>query len=106
MKYEVEWQDLRRRIRLFWIVWLGYLPGVLLIAFVLHKMSPGLSDRAVPWIAGAWMIAFVSGSFYRTAFRCPRCREWYFWGWIQNPFRRKCGHCGLRRWRDDEEISN
>jgi hypothetical protein len=100
MSYAEQWRDLHSRIRIFWFVVLGYAPGFGLIAFALHEMSPNLENRVLPWIAGAWMTAFLTAGVYRTAFRCPRCGGWYFGGFFTNPYRQKCGHCGLRRWSD------
>jgi hypothetical protein len=98
MNYDDQWRDLHNRIRLFWFVFLGYGPAVLLITFALGRIFRGLDDRAFPWIAGVWGIAYLAAGIYRTAFRCPRCRGWFFGGFFTNPYRQKCGHCGLQRW--------
>ena len=71
MNYDDAWRDLHFRIRLFWLVFLGYMPGVLLIAFLLHEIFSGLDDRVIAWAAIPWMAAYGAAAIYRTWFRCP-----------------------------------
>jgi hypothetical protein len=93
--YAAAWADLRWRIRLFWIVFLTYLPGVALITWLWPNLFEGLGFI----VAIPWMIAFIIAGFYRHSFGCPRCGKWFFsTDWWQNPFSRKCLHCGLQRW--------
>lgn len=97
--YDSEWNDLRRRLLIFWIVFLSYVPGVLVLVLSARSLAPSLDDQAPQWIAGMWLGAFAVAGVYRSLFRCPRCRRRFFCSWwYSNPYARKCVHCRLRRW--------
>jgi len=78
INYDDQWRDLRKRGRLFWFVFLGWVPAELLILNTLDSISPGLGNRAFLWVGGLFMVAFFAAGIYRDRFRCPRCGEFYF----------------------------
>jgi hypothetical protein len=92
-KYEAAWIDLRTRTVILLALFLGFVPGVPLISYVLNTVM--VVDPL--WIAGAWAAAFAGAGFHRATFPCPHCGKWFFiWVGFHNPFSRKCMHCGLK----------
>jgi hypothetical protein len=88
---------------MFWIAYLIFFPGI----FVILGAPDGLGHHTFFWIGGAWFVSVVVADSYLSAFRCPRCMKRYFLKpWFNNPYARKCLHCGLRRWSGDGETSN
>src|SRR5271170_1255275 len=105
MNYDDQWQSLRRRSRLWWCLFLGLIPTIILVGFAMDLVSPGLAARSDPSIFfGAWMVAFLTATIYWGEFRCPRCGKRFFrtrLGGV-NGFARHCPHCGLRKWSSNE----
>jgi hypothetical protein len=88
-QYSSERQELRRRWRFFWFVFLAYLPlgGFFM---VLNAFDP--LYFALPWM-GLFVIAGARLGF----FRCPSCEKLAFQtSFWHNPFSRRCLHCGLQ----------
>jgi hypothetical protein len=105
-KYDESWADLRRRIQLFWLLFLAGFCGMFLIASGLDTIHSGLGDRVGEWIVIPYIAGIVGASFYVTCFPCPRCGDWFFSGDIFRngfPFRRKCIYCGLRLWQSSDD---
>jgi hypothetical protein len=70
MGYETQWRDLKFRLRLFWIVALTYVPGVLAMALPLQAYS---EDQLIPWLAAGWLVGVMAAGAYLGRYRCPRC---------------------------------
>jgi hypothetical protein len=96
--FDREWADLRRRFRISRLSLLGFVPGIVLMALSVFVFQE--------WLFGVGALSLMLGLLiysvavtYRMAFRCPRCRNWFFasW-WTRNPSAEKCEHCGLERW--------
>jgi len=98
--YEEQWKSYRRRSRLSWLVFLTYIPGVLIIGVPLRDIFS--SDIPVYVVAGLWILALIVIGNYAIAWRCPRCGEPFFKGsWYYNSFARRCVHCKLPKWSTD-----
>jgi hypothetical protein len=101
--YQANWQDLRRRQLLVWLIVLSYIPGVLLLSFMLDAWAFNWVRAVVP--AGLWMAALGAAALYLRGFPCPRCRGPFF---ARSKSSRACLHCGLPRGaladRDDFRI--
>lgn len=101
--YSAAWHDYRRRRLVFWILFLGFVPGVWGIFWGIGRPLSAMSGIKPDYffypIAGAWMLAFVIASIRLGLFACPRCRNWFFstW-WSRNPDAKTCVHCGLPKW--------
>ena len=98
LDHSAAWRDLTKRRRLFWGIFLGYVPGVALLCFVIGRPLSALTGgEPCLWIAFCWLLAFTIAAIYLQQFRCPRCGSAFFrtWWW-HNPFSRKCLHCGAR----------
>jgi len=89
--YAAAWRDFRRRRMIFWAVFLGYVPCVLALFFVVGLPVASLtevkSDYFFYAIALCWMAAFLVTSIRAAHFPCPRCGKRFFatW-WYRNPF--------------------
>src|SRR5215475_2540540 len=108
-EYSQEWAELRRLRRRVFIVALA---GVLVLALVnlLHFLPHGVSKVLGFGLFAAWAFLlirffFVSGEYI--LWSCPRCGEpfhyksrWY--GRWNNPLARRCVHCGLPKWADND----
>jgi hypothetical protein len=105
-EYTADWQEYRRRRRLFWILFLGFIPGVfILFTFALGLLS--LIDASNPavsifLIAGFWMLMLIIASFQYFYFHCPRCHKPFFSKFWYRPFTKKCTHCGLPKWANSD----
>jgi hypothetical protein len=110
--YASAWRDYRKRTIIFWIAFLGYVPGVAAIFFAIGPSLAALTgiepNNIGMMIALCWMIAFAILAIRRSLFRCPRCGGAFFSTlWYTNSFARKCVHCGLAKWAvSDKQISD
>jgi len=95
--YKDQWDDYRRRNRIVIALFLGFIPGVLILGFPLTK----LLKSEIPFYAVAltWM-AMTAGAWIRLIlFRCPRCRERFMMNkYFVVASGRKCPYCGLKRY--------
>jgi hypothetical protein len=94
--------SLRRRRRIGMALWLGYLPGVFVLGWLLsNALGSGLAYLGV---ALAWMAACLLVQFWAGSFRCPRCGHRFYrkWGY-QGSWARACARCGLARWAETED---
>jgi hypothetical protein len=94
-KPEDAWQDFRRRKRLFWILFLLYLPVTVLISLTLRSL--GFPD--LPAIAAAifWLLAWLLAAEWLSRFRCPSCAQSFFGKrGIGHVWSNTCRHCGTR----------
>jgi ribosomal protein S27AE len=105
MQYDKQWQDLRRRRRLFWTIFFCWAPVCVVIGVSLDAISPGLGNRLILWIALPWMAVYVALGVAVMFFRCPRCGELYFHGRVWNLWRRECGSCGVPIWSPNDKES-
>jgi hypothetical protein len=97
MGYDGSWKGYRKRRRLFWIVFLTYLPGASFIGILLERIFN--SEYPIYVVAILWMIAFAVTGLRLTYWKCPRCDNHFFAKrWYVNQFARKCLHCGLPKW--------
>lgn len=92
---EAALEEIRRRRLLVWLVWVGYLPTVLLIVFGLEALGANPDDSA-PFVALPYMALFAAVAIRSGYSRCPRCHEHFHRRSLYgNPWTRKCLHCGL-----------
>ena len=99
MNYDESWRDLRARIRLFYGVWLGGMPVIMLVVIPLSRVFRNGALWAGGGLGILWVAGFSAAGIYRQLFNCPRCGKRFFWGpWWHNPYARKCLNCGLKRW--------
>ena len=95
--YRRQWQEYKRRNRIFWCVFLTYVPGVLLIGYPLSRLFG--SDTVIWVVAISWMVAFLIAQTYLSNWKCPRCGKRFLQRrWSTNTHARKCLHCGLPKW--------
>lgn len=99
--YAAAWRELRLRRRLLWVLFLGYIPGVAALCFLVGGPVTSLGgskqgEVVCAVIALLWILAFAVAAIRLTLFRCPRCRQLFHstW-WRHNPFARNCLHCDL-----------
>jgi len=93
--YAAAWKDFKRRQRINWILWIGYLPVGGLAIWIGSLVG---SDIPAFIIVIPWFCAIPVAWIYLLSFRCPRCSRLFFFrfgaAW-QNPIRLRCVHCGL-----------
>ena len=98
-EYLRSWRDLRRREVLFWLVVLSYVPGILLIIWIVNEIRDDVPEHMFAFLSAAWIAAFVAAAAYRQRFRCPRCGQLLFRRLIGfGPDSPKCLSCRLPRW--------
>jgi hypothetical protein len=98
-EYSSAWKDYRWRCQWFFGIWLGGFLVVALLGILLAKLS--LGDFAFYILGPAWIIAFVVVALRLQFFKCPRCSKRFFCTlWFNNPFAKKCAHCGLPKWSE------
>ena len=95
--YAERFKSLRRRELLAIGLFLGYLPIVGALAWLVSRVTPSESPAMV--LALAWMLAFALAGLRVSLFRCPRCaKRFYMNKYLVTTLGRKCPHCGLRRY--------
>ena len=95
------WNSLRRREQVGIGLWLGYIPGVIVLGRPLSRALG--SEIAYLGVALVWMAACLLVVFWTGSFRCPRCgNPFYRWCWYQGSYARKCAHCGPPKWAEVE----
>ena len=103
--YVDAWADYRRRIRSFFAVALG---GMLFIAIV-GSVSSYLeaSDLYFAIAGGLWLACTAAMAFRLQLFRCPRCKEKFFFTLVGYwPYARKCSKCGFKKWQIHSEAGH
>jgi len=107
--YSAAWRRYRRWAWSFWIIFVTYLPGMALVNRAVGHMRE--SSAVIFFAAFTWMIAFAVIGYLKSNFSCPRCSELFFhefddraWRrvWRDNPFARRCPHCGLPKWASQD----
>jgi len=91
------WQDYKKRQLWFYVIWLGGMAVVFMLAYPLTTLLDSIALFYI-LLAGQVCAFFVaSRRLYR--FKCPRCHEEFFTNLIHNPFARRCVHCKLPKWQ-------
>ena len=94
--YQENWRRYKRVRNLFWVLFLGLLPALLMILVALGSSfeSPGLV------IAAAWFVLFLVVGNRVSRWRCPRCGKIFAGAWWYNKgfAARRCEHCGLPKY--------
>ena len=90
------WLSVRRRRRLFFLWWVGWLPFSLISFVSLNTFIPGADFVIGSVVLSAWYIVwlYIAGSIRKLV--CPSCGK----PAIRGPFffmrHAACQHCGLR----------
>lgn len=95
IRYMRTWRRLAVLQCLFAVLFIGYLPAMA----ILFSYFP---DWPKEKIFFGWGIPFLIVAIALTAVRCPRCGEFFVWGWnrlYRNPFAQKCIHCRQPAWQ-------
>jgi len=84
-------RTIRFRRRLFWGLFLGWIPGGTFLSTTFGPTGPT-----------AWMAAFLLAGMVLNLSRCPRCRQRCFIkGWVSSgPFDHRCSHCRVSLYWD------
>jgi hypothetical protein len=86
--------DIRRRRRLLWVAFVGYIPAVMVLTPLVQSIAR--PNNALLIVVVSWMALFVVAGFRIDWARCPRCGKHFhatvLW---HNPWARRCLHCGL-----------
>lgn len=92
-------REYRKRNLVFWGLFLGFLPGVLIIAIPLGRRLN--SNQVAGTIIVVWFIAALIAAVWRLSWKCPRCsKSFYSKWWYNNAFTTKCVNCGFRPAKD------
>ena len=101
-EYLTQWQDYRRRKKLLFFAFFGYIPAC--AVFYVVAMQLFHSDRFLQPFAICWMVFFAFAFVRFSAFQCPRCGNKYF---IRRRFAffsdyrilaQECVHCDLPKY--------
>jgi hypothetical protein len=109
--YVGAWRAYRWWARAFWLVFVGFLPGMSLFDRVVRRTAGDAANTATVVAALVWMLGFALAGYQKGNLACPRCGQSFFrtsddrpWrqGWRSNPFARHCMHCGPAKWAESE----
>ena len=99
-RFEARWQDYRRRSKLFWIIFLSWLPFAVTADIICQTtgwLNHGKDLGSI--IFPVWMMFWVPAHFWKSRWRCPQCSKNFFSnGWFRNDFTGRCMHCSLPKW--------
>ena len=107
--YAAAWRSYRFWSRAFWLLFVGFLPGMALVDRGVRQTYGEAANTTTMVAALAWMIAFTVAGYRRSNFPCPRCCQMFFrvWDdrpwrkdWASKPFTRRCVHCALPKWAE------
>src|SRR3954463_747137 len=94
--YQDNWQRYKRVRNLFWVLFLGLFPALLMMLVALGTSfeSPGLV------IAAVWFVLLLMVGNRVSRWRCPRCGKIFAGAWWYNKgfAARNCEHCGLPKY--------
>jgi hypothetical protein len=95
--YSANWQEMRRRRKVYWISTALLFPVMVLLCGLVSPLCSLLqSDLPVFIVAMAVMAAYTAVHVYRLKWPCPRCGRPFFWAWWPYPpMACRCLHCGL-----------
>lgn len=94
LRYQKTWERYRFWSRLFWMLFLGFMPGVGLVVWFASDAS-----RTFSWFVPSWFLAAGLTRLIADNIHCPRCDKGFFpYRWGGNGFGRKCVHCDLPKW--------
>jgi len=97
--YNIHWQDFRRRNRLAILLFLGYLPVVGTLGYLLSAFVT--SEIPLITIAVFWTLVWLWACLRVCTFHCPRCGKLYCINkYFVATLGRRCPHCGLRRYEN------
>jgi hypothetical protein len=111
-RFAAAWRDLRRRTIVYAIVMLSILPLTFVLEITPYSQLPEihlLSYAQVParlfafFAIAVWLVGYFSASMWLTQFRCPRCGERFYEGWVAY---HKCAYERLRKLRDARKRSD
>src|SRR5436190_1877421 len=99
--YEKQWREYRAWTRAAWLLWLAFLPVVMLV--IIPSIEENGWDVPSRLLGGLWFLAFGVVANRIGNWRCPRCGEAFFSKWLyHNLFARACLHCHLPKWAGSE----
>jgi hypothetical protein len=98
--YQNDWKDYRRIRNQWFLVFLGYVPVVGLVALVSFKLFNSFVPAFV--MAILWTALFLISGIRVNAWHCPRCGETFSGKWWYNKglLAGRCVHCGLLKFQD------
>ena len=105
-KYAAEWDVYQKRRRKLYMF---FLP-LCVMAVALFGLGWVVGPPLPKW-AGVFLFLviwfFILTDTIRTSlFRCPRCHRHFYWSWYNNQFARRCTHCGLPKWSEDDPVES
>src|SRR5262245_30811038 len=83
--YSTAWIYYRRWSRVFWMVFVLYLPVLAVVGRALQSMPS--ANTLILFAALVWMIAFAVIGYHKWNFQCPRCGELFFRKFDNRPWR-------------------
>jgi hypothetical protein len=92
-----QWQDYRRRARLFFWLLAGFIPIVGLVVVSLNRHA---TEAIAVIIATVWLFALCVAILRLQFFPCPNCNKPFAFKHLNRlPFSvDACVHCGLAKW--------
>lgn len=97
--YKKQWDDYRKRNRIVIALFVGYIPGVALLAIPLVKFLK--SEIPFYIIALSWMVAIGWAWIRLILFRCPRCGDRFMMNkYFVVASGKKCPYCGLQKYEE------
>ena len=87
-------REYRKRNVVFWVLFLGWVPVIMLVAIPLGRMLN--SNVVTETLITAWFMGVVAATIWRLRWECPRCSKPFYTKWYHNAFATKCVYCGYR----------
>ena len=95
----IAWNTYRNRRTVFVCLFLGYLPGALIISLI--SVAIKKPDVLLLPFALVWMVAYALAGRWMAYFPCPRCGLPFFYkGWMYTPWSKECLHCSWKKWNE------
>lgn len=100
--YQKQWEEYKFRLVSFWVIFVSYIPFMLLFGFIANRILPsGLSKNGLVYFIAfvgftiIWSISVVRLNYWK----CPRCgKSFHQTFWQHNIFSKSCLHCKLKKY--------
>jgi len=82
--------------------WRSMLLATILVFVLIAILLPDF--RLGKWGAGILIVPGFVAVHFLQFFKCPRCRENFFYKGTWEPWVARCRHCGLPKWKDADHV--
>jgi hypothetical protein len=118
--YEKQWENYRFRLNLLWFSLFSFiLFFIVVVLFHNASFMKFIGHYLATYLMIIWFLLNSFSGFWLQAFKCPRCKKYYFRKTVlvpvlgfsislfsMNLFTKNCLNCNLPKWSNDPNAGN